>query len=647
MTLQGLEILTRSTRLGYAFKRRAQRGFSLMLALIFVTVFAGALAAIATFNSYEIRQNEARVTGAEMLQIAKAARLFTRNLMAKNTNLRSLVVGYTGNPLPALTVNNELSNVLVSAQTIPLQLLKDAGFLPQNFGRSNGTTALGQKIYVVLTNWKMGTVQPDTVPTAFIYIDKSSKSTPLLMQVAVEVARKQGLSITAPRFEGATNKSAPCSRDTSPNNASGLWDTGCLTNAEFDALMDVISGPGTYTLQAGAIMVPAWKTIQPDLRAVMRYPQPENPGFATMLTDLQMGTPVGTGNCATAAHLEITTTDSAGNPKYDTDSGVCDVEPDGVSGTTASRDKRFNVLGVANMALQRVIAAPQNTTQLANLADTRMDGLLEEASAGLAGADNRDEALQIAGDVELGSDLRIYDRSYASGAAPSRRFDVPNGTVVVERNVYVYSQKTNGKADVTANSTEAKNLIATSLTTKEFEALNDAGTNTASLNASSNVTLEGILTVGTGGELITKTLEASKLSTPSTGVAVREGKKLEVSGAAQIGTLDVGGWKTRIQNNTLVPGSTYHASIGTLKTADKVVVTDTLTTIDKPSGAPSYQTNIIAGTTTDYNGDKMNQIEVINKDGTGAARCAPGSSDVVNACPKRGYHPPSVSLPPS
>lgn len=580
---------------------RHQSGVSLLLALIFVTFFGGVLITLARFNAYEIRIAEARVVGWEIVEIAKAARLYVRDRYAADETL----------PTTAATPSR-----------ITLDTLRTAGYLPRDFGRNaagNDLSALNQNIYVIMANWSgSGTLggpvnEVTTVPTAFVYFDHNGKTAPDLMVDAVETARQMGASINGVLFDrDGNNRTADC-RGEGP--AVAVWDTGCLTNSEFQQLAGAIGIPTDFL--GGALLIPAWKSVQPDLRAVLRFPQPENPGFATMLTDLQMGTP--TGNCSVQANqVSITTLDSSGNV-VDEPTWICDVVDD-----DAANDRRYNIDHVGNIQAQRMITEPQT-----------QDFGGESADIGTA----QDDSMRISGNLTLNNDMRIYNvRPLPAGV--THRMDVPNGTLAVERNTYLYSTDTGGGPPstyagiATIGTATARNLVSDQLDTPNFNStssgltVDGGGTPVAPQMSVTTLTdLTGNLSV-TGdpeAELIAEDIEASGATvraTDNTG----EVQVTQVLSLPSAGTMTVNGYNHPTQ---------YAAIVGEITNSDTVHVTGQNNGGLGPdlrflSGQGSITTN----STADYAGNPTPTVST--------ARCLE-SANLAGGCPERQYYPPNIT----
>lgn len=553
-----------------------------MLALLFVALFGGILAAILVFNRTHVRTAEAEVAGWEAVEIGKAARLFVRDQFAANPGLRAAAATPT-----LITINTLIAN----------------RYLPQSFGRLSGgnyVNALNQRIYVIRTNWSPtglggAVTDPATVPTAFVYFRNGGKSTFDLVPEIVKNMRALGATITAPLFDSAgVNRSAVCRGG---GAAVGLWDTGCMTQAEFATLAGAVGLPTVFT--GGALIVPAWKVVQFDLRAVSRFPQPENPGFATMLTDLEMGTPV-TQNCPTNAdQVSITTIDAAGTPTT-TFTGLCRVRSD-----TAAVDNRFSINNVANLAAERVIAEAQTT-----------DFGGEVATIGNA----NEQTMAISGNARLGSDLRVFDTRALNGIP--YRLSVPNGSLAVERNAYLYAQNTSNKGLATIGTATANALISDSMTSANYNST-VAGTTTGAprMNITTRETITGTTQVtGTGSsELVTDTLTANSANVHAS----------DNTGQVQVtNTLNMSGSTMSVAGNEPVSG--YSSIFGDINAANNVNVTNNLQFTSANGSVTAEGTR---------NTDGSAPLPVVNVN-----RCLEGVN-VAEACANRQYFVPIIVTP--
>ena len=559
-----------------------QRGFALLLALLFTALFGGILTAILVFNRTHVRIAEAQVAGWEAVEIGKAARLYVRDRFAANPALRATTA------TPSL---------------ITINTLKAGGYLSQNFGRlvgGNYVNALNQQIYVIMTNWSAtglggAVTDPGTVPTAFVYFRNGGKSSFDLVINVVENMRTLGATITAPLFDSTgTNRSANC-RTGGP--AVGLWDTGCMTQGEFATMAGAVGLPTTFT--GGALITPVWKVVQFDLRAVSRFPQPENPGYATMLTDLEMGTPL-VQNCPTTANqVSITTIDAAGTPTT-TFTGLCKVASD-----TATADNRFSINNIANLAAERVIAEAQTT-----------DFGGETATIGTA----NEQVMAISGNARLGSDLRVFDTRSLNGIP--YRLSVPNGTLEVERNAYLYAQNTSNKGLATIGTATANALISDSMNSANYNStLTGTTTGAPRMNITTRERINGTTQVtGTGSaELVTDTLTADSATVHAS----------DNTGQVQVtNRLGLGGATLNVNGNNPVSG--YSAILGDITQANNVNVTNNLQFTSVNGSVTAEGTR---------NTDASGPLPYIN-----VTRCLEGVN-VAEACANRQYFVPIIVTP--
>ncbi len=582
--------------------RRDQKGISLLLALIFVAFFGAILVTIARFSSFEVRKIEARVAGWELVEIAKAARLYMRDRYAADATLRATAATPT---------------------SIPLATLIADGYLPGNFGRVDAggqqINALNMPVFIIMANWGPNGIassptDPATVPSAFVYYAPGGKGAKNLTVEMVAAIRKENVAITAPLFDSTdTNVSADC-RGGGP--AAAIWDTGCLRPDEFAALVAPLGGP--TVLEPGALIMPAWKAVQPDLRAVLRFPQPENPGYATMLTDLGMGTP--TGDCSlTSNQVQFTATNAAG-ATYQETTNVCDALSD-----SATTDLRYNINHVANIQAQRLVAMPQT-------ADFGGD-------TNVFIGNGNDDSMRVNGNIALGSDLRVYN-TRALPAGVNDRFNVPNGTLVVERNAYAYSNNVAAKGHALIGSiSEANALVSDRLDTPTFDSIS-AGTTTgpAQMNVTTSTNLSGNMMVrnfggGVTAELITDTMTGNSAQvhvTDSTGTQAQITNTLNLSNS----TATVVG-STPIMNGG-VP-SAYTAIAG------EIADTGTINVTSAQPGGSNADLQFLAGNAlvsagTTSNADRNAPLPIINTTG----RCLEGAN-VANACADRQYVPPNIT----
>ncbi len=316
--------------------RPSEKGFSLVVVLFFVGLVAS-LITIATINQRGAAQRDkAEAAGWYLAQVAKAARIYVRD--------RSL--------LPADPYHK--SKLAAAGIVVRVNDLRASGLLPPNFPANSG---LGQIVRIYAANYPVNgnPNNENTIANAYVFFQETTETAqkPELMQYLLEGAKKYGLLVNAPIFSAAGNISDDCNG--AP--AVALWDTGCLNLAEFTKIT------ARPTFVAGSVMVPAWRSEVHDSRAVMRFPQPENPASATMLTALEMAETVRDvdGNCNQFVQIKDYTT---GRQKK---TNLCNTKEDGFRGMQppagANRpysDVRFDMINVSTMNVDNVIAAHQS-----------------------------------------------------------------------------------------------------------------------------------------------------------------------------------------------------------------------------------------------------------------------------------------------
>lgn len=594
--------------------RRGQNGAALLIALVFSAIIGTTLATIAVYDGYNAREKEALVTGYEAYEIAQAARLYVRDRF------------------------KDTSNAVVPPQVVPLSELRNNGYLPADMQRANGGvdySALNQAIHIIMTNWPINgdPNDPETVPTAFVFFNNANgRATSMLSNSSVKVLRDLNANIIAPSFDYLGNlTSTNCKAG---GRAVSRWDTGCLSQAEFTTLMAALPAsqrPASFI--AGSLILPSWKVGQPDQRAVMRFAQPENPHHSTMLTDLKMGTPID--NCANpATQLQINTTDSSGN-RVVVPSGLCDMRGDG------ALNDRFNIKGISNLAAQRMIVAPQG-----------MDVVDDDETA----EPSYEFALSVLGDIKLDGDLRAYSDiplpdNLQNSTRPAshrltHRLDIPDGTLVAERNVYVLSTNPAHSAEAHIGEiSRARRLVASSMQTPMFHSLNPSlhtpgNAGLPVINVTTSTTLSNNLNVTNderdAGELIAENLRAHAGS-GRLGATLNTSDTNPVGNVQVSGVINTQGGATNITVNDparLVNGN-YIAVIGQLTQGQELQVTD-------PTGLRGVSDNstISVNSTRAFNNGAMAHISVTGP--ANASRCR--SSDLIaNGCPNRQFVPAGIN----
>lgn len=251
-----------------------QSGVGLVIALLMVGFTAAVLTTFINSKSGNVLREEARVSGWEGAKIARAARIHSRNEIRARPNLKTTLDPANGTGPEEVSINSLIT----------------ASLLPVNFARvdasGNYYNALGQRIRVFLANYPISdnTALPTSVavPTAFIIFEENNSINTAdevsLVQDIVAAIRGRDVSVSAPLFNGTTNVTGACNGG---GNTTALWDSGCLDTNDFTTL----TGGG---FAIGDFVIPAWRSVNFNSRAMMRYPQPEQIGAQTMLTHLEM-----------------------------------------------------------------------------------------------------------------------------------------------------------------------------------------------------------------------------------------------------------------------------------------------------------------------------------------------------------------------
>lgn len=598
-------------------KKGAQRGAALLIVLVFVALLGITLASIAVYDAYRAREREARVAGHEIYEIAKAARLYVRDEFKADPNL---------------------TTVAATPSLISLADLKAGGYLPNNFGRFSGAdalSALNQHIFVIRTNWPLGAPTANSVPTAFVFFKNGTRgrATYMLTRSTVDVLREMNANISAPVFNTAgVLQSSDCQGG---GPAISRWDTGCLTTAQFNTLVGILPA-AQRSFTAGSLVVPAWKVAQPDPRAVMRYAQPEHSDHATMLTDIRMGT------CG-AGHVVINTTDASGN-RVPSTTDLCNMLGDGVRSPTDN--DRFNIVDVGNMGAQRLIVEPQAT-------DLEPDNTAEPIY---------EYALSVSGNMDLQGDLRIFNdialpNAVQNAARPdshklTHRMNIQDGTLVTERNMYVFSTNaaTAGEANI-GHVERSRRLVSGTLETPNFISMDESlhtalPAGAAMINVTDRMTLENMNVRGianpSSGELIADTIRAQ----PGGG---QVGATLNTLDIAPVGHVQVSGEintrggpiNVHVTDDARLISGQHIGLFAEIADGQNMTVTDHFRGLEAT-------TMIMTDSTRDYGGaNPLKNIHVTSGPGsppslTGSANCRE-SNTVANACPNRQYVPQGIT----
>ncbi len=262
---------------------RNESGFSLLLVLLTISFIGSVLSGAIWYQTDAALRKNAEAAGWHLVQLSKAARIFVRDAAITPVALASTVV--------CCSANNVQTSPTPGSIEITVADLIAAGHLPAAFSANN---PLGQTMRVFAASYP-----PSTTPaTANLPIAGYVMTNPPALNsraaslananIAValmEGAREAGLSSSAPLIVSGNNLSDDCSGSPSVM----IWDTGCLNQTDINTV--TAASGATITVNDGMVVVPSWRSVDHDLRAMMRYPQPENVGANTMLTDIQFGVP--------------------------------------------------------------------------------------------------------------------------------------------------------------------------------------------------------------------------------------------------------------------------------------------------------------------------------------------------------------------
>lgn len=358
-----------------------QGGFSLLVALLFVAFFGTVLTSFVYNRSGQVMRAEANITGWQAAKIARAARVFVRNQLAADTNLRATLDIDAGGP-----------------QEIPLSTLMSQSLLPADFAVQQGgefVTALGQQITVIMANYPIDgdPTQDSTVPTAYIYLRDSAKSNSGIVQEIVQEIRRQNVAISAPVFNGATNISGDCN---GMGDSVIIWDSGCMGMVEFTALT------GDTTFEPGSLVVPAWRSVNFDTRALMRFPQPEQSGMNTMLTELEMGDPLA--DCATNDASRISIPSDGTNV-----TDLCGAMDDDIAAIDNDlADHRRDIIGTRNLEGNSYVVYQQGGN----------DVTIDDTGMRVNAATDEAYSFDVSGTLDAAGDMKVFGGDIAlSGAA--------------------------------------------------------------------------------------------------------------------------------------------------------------------------------------------------------------------------------------
>jgi hypothetical protein len=420
-------------------KKRSESGFSLLVALIFVAFFGSVLTTFVYNISGDTLESEADITGWQAAKIAKAARIYVRDQIVANPNLKFNLDIDAGGP-----------------QVVSLNTLSANALMPSDIARQAGGqffTALDQEIIVIMANFPIdGDPNEDsTVPTAYIYLKDSPRADASLIQDVVETARRQDVALSAPIFNAGANISGTCN---GLGDAVAIWDTGCLGEVEFTALT------GEADFVPGSLLIPAWRAVNFDTRVLMRFPQPETTGMTTMMTELEMGDPLTDCDTNTASRIAMPSDSGAV-------SDLCGAMSDNSAATNnADADRRRDIIGTNAIQGGSYVAYRQAGN----------DVVVDNAGVRTNAPADENYAFNVNQDLTATGDMKIFDGNITI-----------SDNTQIDRNAIVSTQTT-GRL-VSANI--GNRLSGDGLSTKTLEVIN-------TVNTGSNISATGITATPAG-----------------------------------------------------------------------------------------------------------------------------------------------------
>jgi hypothetical protein len=420
-------------------KKRSESGFSLLVALIFVAFFGSVLTTFVYNISGDTLESEADITGWQAAKIAKAARIYVRDQIVANPNLKFNLDIDAGGP-----------------QVVSLNTLSANALMPSDIARQAGGqffTALDQEIIVIMANFPIdGDPNEDsTVPTAYIYLKDSPRADASLIQDVVDTARRQDVALSAPIFNAGANISGTCN---GLGDAVAIWDTGCLGEVEFTALT------GEADFVPGSLLIPAWRAVNFDTRVLMRFPQPETTGMTTMMTELEMGDPLTDCDTNTASRIAMPSDSGAV-------SDLCGAMSDNSAATNnADADRRRDIIGTNAIQGGSYVAYRQAGN----------DVVVDNAGVRTNAPADENYAFNVNQDLTATGDMKIFDGNITI-----------SDNTQIDRNAIVSTQTT-GRL-VSANI--GNRLSGDGLSTKTLEVIN-------TVNTGSNISATGITATPAG-----------------------------------------------------------------------------------------------------------------------------------------------------
>ena len=314
-----------------------QSGYGMLMALLFVSFIAGLTTLAIDFERIRTEKTQASAAAWHLSTLSKAARIYVRNnsfpLDVADTDGDGLPDDNNGDGV----VDNRFSlAVLLGVGSNVLEFsiadLNNAELLPPNFSITN---IWGQNARMFAAPYPMvaGTVisiggSVSTGPTpqqpaAYVFLDEGPNPSQLRMKSLALAAREFDSDINAPIFdESGTNITGDCDGDGEDDLVN--WDianSNCLDISDYNRF-------GLAAFQPGALMVPAWRMVAHDSRAMLRFSQPGNPIANTMMTDLRFGEEItdASGNCTDFIDLGIP--NATGTAFNTVSSSLCNVTPE-------------------------------------------------------------------------------------------------------------------------------------------------------------------------------------------------------------------------------------------------------------------------------------------------------------------------------
>ena len=383
-----------------------QNGFALIAVLLLIGILGSILTGVSLVKSNETLLNSAKIAGWEGSLLSKAARIYVRDRVTANPNLKN---NLAGNP----------TEIFVS-ELINLDLL------PPNFARMNGGeyfNALNQKITIMMANYPIDgdPADPDTSAAAYVIFEKSNKTTADLMYDVANSLFNNNVAVQAPIFDGTINLSGSCGI----SDSVSTWDSGCISATQYEILTAEAFVPG-------ALIIPAWQSAQFDTRAILRFPSIENSGQQTMLTDLKMAT---MHDCTIDPINFITVPSDSGINQQTNFCGSVDDD------TTTTTDNRRSISNINNLSGNYYITDTQ----------TGADGVFTNYQTGVSTIQANNNVV-IGGSLTTIGDVKSYGNSV----------DI-DGTLETDRNITLSSDTGVVPPSMTVNNIDTGNIFTNTL----------------------------------------------------------------------------------------------------------------------------------------------------------------------------------------